>query len=196
VNAPTSPVTRTQAPLEVAILGGGCFWCLDAVFRELDGVNAVESGYAGGSVANPTYEDICTGRTGHAEVVRVTFDPSVLSFRDLLTVFFTIHDPTTMNRQGNDVGSQYRSVVFCQSDEQRATTREVIAALDAEKLWSGPIVTEVAGASSFYPAEAYHQDYFEQNTNQPYCMFVVAPKVAKFRKAFAQRLKRTVAQAD
>jgi peptide-methionine (S)-S-oxide reductase len=197
MNAPTSPVTRTQAALEVALLGGGCFWCLDAVFRELDGVTAVESGYAGGSVANPTYEDICTGRTGHAEVVRVTFDPSVLSFRDLLTVFFTIHDPTTLNRQGNDVGTQYRSVVFCQSEEQRATTQDVIASLDAEKLWSGPIVTEVisemSGASTFHPAETYHQDYFEQNTNQPYCMFVVAPKVAKFRKAFAQRLKRTVA---
>ena len=153
----------------------------------------VESGYAGGNTANPSYEDICTGRTGHAEVVRVTFDPSVLSFRDLLTVFFTIHDPTTMNRQGNDMGTQYRSVVFCQSEAQRATTLAVIATLNAEKLWKGPIVTEVAGASTFYPAETYHQDYFEQNANQPYCMFVVAPKVAKFRKAFAERLKRTVA---
>ena len=158
----------------------------------------VESGY-GGNTANPSYEDICTGRTGRREAVRVTFDPSVLSFRDLLTVFFTIHDPTTPNRQGNDVGTQYRSVVFCQSEGQRATTLAVIATLNAEKLWKGPIVTEVvtevAGASTFYPAETYHQDYFDQNGNQPYCMFVVAPKVAKFRKAFAERLKRTVARA-
>jgi len=193
MNAPNIP----SVPTEVAIFGGGCFWCLDAVFRELNGVTGVESGYAGGNTANPSYEDICTGRTGHAEVVRVTFDPSVLSFRDLLTVFFTIHDPTTLNRQGNDVGTQYRSVVFCQSEAQRATTQAVIATLNAEKLWKGPIVTEVvtevAGASTFYPAETYHQDYFEQNANQPYCMFVVAPKVAKFRKAFAERLKRTVA---
>ena len=178
---------------ETAILGGGCFWCLDAVFRELHGVTAVESGYAGGRTANPSYEDICTGRTGHAEVVRVSFDNRLLSFRDLLTVFFTIHDPTTMNRQGNDVGTQYRSVVFCQSAAQRATAQAVIATLDAEKLWPGPIVTAIvaenAADSTFYPAETYHQDYFEQNTNQPYCMLVVAPKVAKFRKAFAERLK-------
>jgi peptide-methionine (S)-S-oxide reductase len=174
-------------------LGGGCFWCLDAVFRELQGVTGVESGYAGGKTANPSYEDICTGRTGHAEVVRVTFNSSVLSFRDLLTVFFTIHDPTTLNRQGNDAGTQYRSVVFCQSADQRATTQAVIATLNAEKLWSAPIVTAVvaedAGDSTFHPAETYHQDYFEQNANQPYCMLVVAPKVAKFRKAFAERLK-------
>jgi peptide-methionine (S)-S-oxide reductase len=193
MNAPDIP----SAPTEVALFGGGCFWCLDAVFRELNGVTRVESGYAGGNTANPSYEDISTGRTGHAEVVRVTFDPSVLSFRDLLTVFFTIHDPTTLNRQGNDVGTQYRSVVFCQSEAQRVTTQAVIASLTAERLWKGPIVTEVvtevAGVSTFYPAETYHQDYFEQNANQPYCMFVVAPKVAKFRKAFAERLKRTVA---
>ncbi len=189
MNASAPPST----PTEVAVFGGGCFWCLDAVFRELNGVTAVESGYAGGNSASPSYEDVCTGRTGHAEVVRVTFDPSVLSFRDLLTVFFTIHDPTTKDRQGNDVGTQYRSVVFPQSHEQRVATQEVIATLNREKLWPAPIVTEVAGDAPFYPAETYHQDYFEQNTNQPYCMFVVAPKVAKFRKAFAQRLKRTVA---
>ena len=187
-----SPAGVAQVAPEVAVFGGGCFWCLDAVFRELNGVTRVESGYAGGKTANPNYEDICTGRTGHAEVVRVTFDPSRLSFRDLLTVFFTIHDPTTMNRQGNDVGTQYRSAVFCQTAEQRATTQAVIATLDSEKLWSGPIVTEVTGDSTFYPAETYHQDYFEQNANQPYCMFVVAPKVAKFRKAFAERLKGNV----
>jgi peptide-methionine (S)-S-oxide reductase len=192
MNAELSPSSQSSATREVAILGGGCFWCLDAVFRELNGVTAVASGYAGGTSADPTYEDICTGRTGHAEVVKVTFDPSVLSFRDLLTVFFTIHDPTTRDRQGNDVGTQYRSVVFCESAEQRATTQAVIAALDGKKLWPGPIVTEIAGDSPFYPAETYHQDYFEQNTRQPYCMMVVAPKVAKFRKAFAERLKARV----
>jgi len=190
-----SPVPTEGAP-GVALFGGGCFWCLDAVFRELKGVTTVESGYAGGKTANPNYEDICTGRTGHAEVVRITFDPSLLSFRDLLTVFFTIHDPTTVNRQGNDVGTQYRSVVFCQTAEQRATTQAVIAMLNTEKLWSAPIVTEIvaetAENATFYPAETYHQDYFEQNTSQPYCMIVVAPKVAKFRKAFAERLKGSV----
>ena len=179
-----SPATET------AVLGGGCFWCLDAVFRGLHGVISVESGYAGGAKPNPSYDEVCGGRTGHAEVVRVTFDPAVLSFRDLLTVFFTIHDPTTLNRQGNDVGTQYRSVVFSQTPAQRATTEDVIRTLAAEKLFSGKIVTEVADAAPFYPAETYHQDYFERNGNQPYCMFVVAPKVAKFRKSFAERLKR------
>jgi peptide-methionine (S)-S-oxide reductase len=189
MNTQPPPPVPTAVAHEVALFGGGCFWCLDAVFRELDGVTTVESGYAGGRTVNPAYEDICTGRTGHAEVVRISFDPSRLSFRDLLTVFFTIHDPTTLNRQGNDTGTQYRSVVFCQSAEQRATVQAVIATLNAEKLWAGPIVTEVTGDSTFYPAETYHQDYFEQNANQPYCSVVVAPKVAKFRKAFAERLK-------
>jgi peptide-methionine (S)-S-oxide reductase len=192
MNAELTPSSQPRAAREVAVLGGGCFWCLDAVFRELNGVTEVASGYAGGTTADPSYEDICTGRTGHAEVVKITFDPGVLSFRDLLTVFFTIHDPTTRDRQGNDVGTQYRSVVFCQSAEQRATTQAVIAALDGKKLWPGPIVTEIAGDAPFYPAETYHQDYFEQNTRQPYCMMVVAPKVAKFRKAFAERLKARV----
>ena len=196
MNMPTQPSPADAAPREVALLGGGCFWCLDAVFRELHGVTSVESGYAGGKNANPSYEDVCTGRTGHAEVVRVTFDPAVLSLRDLLTVFFTIHDPTTLNRQGNDVGTQYRSVIFCQSAQQRETAQAVIASLSAEKLWARPIVTEVvpegAPDSTFYPAETYHQDYFEQNAGQPYCMVVVAPKVAKFRKAFADRLKGRV----
>ena len=192
MNAELSPSSPPRVTREVAVLGGGCFWCLDAVFRELNGVTEVASGYAGGTTADPSYEDICTGRTGHAEVVKITFDPAVLSFRDLLTVFFTIHDPTTRDRQGNDVGTQYRSVVFCQSAEQRATTQAVIAALDGKKLWPAPIVTEIAGDAPFYPAENYHQDYFEQNTRQPYCMMVVAPKVAKFRKAFAERLKARV----
>ena len=178
---------------QVAVLGGGCFWCLDAVFRGLDGVLAVESGYAGGSVANPTYEAVCSGRTGHAEVVKVTFDPAVLSFRDLLTVFFTIHDPTTKDRQGNDVGTQYRSVIFCETPEQRADAEAVIADLTAKELWRDPIVTELAPRATFYSAENYHQDYFARNGAQPYCQIVVAPKVAKFRKAFADRLKKKAA---
>lgn len=180
----------SQPASATAILGGGCFWCLDAVFRDLKGVTNVESGYAGGAHANPSYEAVCGGRTGHAEVVRVTFDPAELAFRDLLTVFFTIHDPTQLNRQGNDVGTQYRSVVFCETPEQRTTTEDVIRTLGAGKLWASNIVTEVADRAPFYPAEAYHQDYFERNTRQPYCMMVVAPKVAKFRKAFAERLRR------
>jgi len=192
MNNELSASSRPGETREVAVLGGGCFWCLDAVFRELNGVTEVASGYSGGTSADPSYEEICTGRTGHAEVVKITFDPAVLSFRDLLTVFFTIHDPTTRDRQGNDVGTQYRSVVFCQSAEQRATTQAVIAALDGKKLWPAPIVTEIAGDAPFYPAENYHQDYFEQNARQPYCMVVVAPKVAKFRKAFAERLKARV----
>jgi peptide-methionine (S)-S-oxide reductase len=184
-------MTDATAPdrTETAVLGGGCFWCLDAVFRGLKGVVAVESGYAGGAGANPSYEAVCTGGTGHAEVVRVTFDPAVLTYRDLLTVFFTIHDPTTRNRQGNDIGTQYRSVIFAQDAAQRATAEDVVRALTAGKLFDDPIVTEIADAAPYYPAERYHQDYFESNPNQPYCMFVVAPKVAKFRKSFAERLK-------
>ena len=180
---PRSPAT------EVAILGGGCFWCLEAVFDELAGVQAVESGYAGGRSADPGYDDVCSGRTGHAEVVRITFDPAVLSFRDLLTVFFTIHDPTTRDRQGNDVGTQYRSVILCQSREQRATAESVIAGIEAAQLWKDPIVTELAVASPFYMAEGGHQEYFARNGGQPYCALVVAPKVAKFRKQFTERLK-------
>jgi peptide-methionine (S)-S-oxide reductase len=179
-----------DAPVETAVLGGGCFWCLDAVFRELAGVTSIESGYAGGRTPHPTYEAVCRGDTGHAEVVRVSFDPAVLSYRDLLRVFFTIHDPTTRDRQGNDVGTQYRSVIFAQSDAQRADAKAVIDELDAAHVWPDPIVTELAGAGTFYPAEAYHQDYFERNGGQPYCAYVVAPKVAKFRKAYAERLKR------
>ena len=183
--------TNTSTPsLETAVLGGGCFWCLEAVFDELDGVHSVESGYAGGKSANPTYEDVCTGGTGHAEVVRVRFDPARLSFRDLLSVFFSIHDPTTLNRQGNDVGTQYRSVIFCQTPEQRAAATAVIAEITAARLWRDPIVTEVADAATFYPAEAYHQEYFTRNGRQPYCQAVVAPKVAKFRKHFSDRLKQ------
>ena len=183
----------TDSNLATAVLGGGCFWCLDAVFRGLAGVRSVESGYAGGRVPDPTYEAVCGGDTGHAEVVRVAFDPSVLSYRDLLRVFFTIHDPTTLNRQGNDVGTQYRSVIFCETPEQRDDAEAVIAELTAEKLWRDRVVTEIAGKATFYPAETYHQDYFSRNGGQPYCAFVVAPKVAKFRKAFTSRLKRNAA---
>jgi len=182
-----------SSSLATAVLGGGCFWCLDAVFRGLEGVTSVESGYAGGASADPTYEAVCSGRTGHAEVVRVTFDPRVVSYRDLLTVFFTIHDPTTRDRQGNDVGTQYRSVIFAQTPQQRADAEAVIADLGAQGLWPRPIVTEVADAAPYYPAEAYHQDYFARNPNQGYCQVVVAPKVAKFRKAFAGRLQKRAA---
>ncbi|MEO8485153.1 MAG: peptide-methionine (S)-S-oxide reductase MsrA [Betaproteobacteria bacterium] len=175
---------------ETAVLGGGCFWCLDAVFRELEGVASVESGYAGGATANPSYEAICGGRTGHAEVVRVTFDPGSLSFRDLLGVFFSIHDPTTKDRQGHDVGTQYRSAIFAQSPEQRRTAEDAVRELDAKGLWSARIVTEIGDAATFWPAEAYHQDYFANNARQPYCMGVVAPKLAKFRKSHFDRLKR------
>jgi peptide-methionine (S)-S-oxide reductase len=176
---------------ELATLGGGCFWCLEAVFLDLKGVERVVSGYAGGSVPNPSYEDVCTGRTGHAEVVQVTFDPAVLSYRDLLQVFFSIHDPTTLNRQGPDEGTQYRSAIFHHGPEQERVAREVIAELEGRGIWDSPIVTEVTAAPSFYPAEQYHQEYFRRNPGQGYCRVVIAPKVAKFRKEHLARLKAT-----
>jgi peptide-methionine (S)-S-oxide reductase len=176
---------------EIATLAGGCFWCLEAVFDELKGVESVESGYMGGKVPNPTYEMICTGSTGHAEVVRVTFDPAVLAYRDLLSVFFAIHDPTTLNRQGNDVGTQYRSAIFYHSDEQKRVAEELIAQLNADKLFRSPLVTQVAPASQFHIAEDYHQEYFARvGGGNPYCSAVIEPKVAKFRKHFVERLKR------
>jgi peptide-methionine (S)-S-oxide reductase len=175
---------------EIATLGGGCFWCLDGIFRDLKGVEKVESGYAGGQAKNPSYREVCSGTTGHAEVVQVTFDPSVVSFRDLMGVFFTIHDPTTLNRQGADVGTQYRSVVLYHSDEQRRAAEQAIADLTAKNVWDAPIVTQVVPFTTFYPAEQYHQDYFAQNPDQPYCQIVIAPKVAKFRKAYLDRLKK------
>lgn len=174
---------------EIATLGGGCFWCLEAVYDEVRGVLSVESGYAGGHIANPTYEQVCGKRTGHAEVVQITFDPTVVSYRDLLDVFFTIHDPTTKDRQGNDVGPQYRSVIFYHSPEQQATAEAVIAELAAEQRYAAPIVTELQPAPTFYIAEDYHQEYFARNPNQGYCAFVVAPKVAKFRKQHLARLR-------
>ncbi|QYF95700.1 peptide-methionine (S)-S-oxide reductase MsrA [Massilia sp. PAMC28688] len=179
-------MTNQSAP-QVAILGGGCFWCLEAVYLEARGVLHVESGYMGGHDPAPTYEAVCGGGTGHAEVVRIAFDPAVISYRDILEVFFTIHDPTTLNRQGNDVGTQYRSVIFYQSPEQEATARQVIA--EMANVWDGPIVTEVQPVTTWYKAEDYHQNYFQQNPLQGYCAFVVAPKVAKFRKTFTDRLK-------
>ena len=175
---------------EVATLAGGCFWCLEAVYDELKGVQSVESGYMGGAVDRPSYEAVCTGRTGHAEVVQVTFDSKVVSFRELLDVFFVIHDPTTLNRQGNDVGTQYRSAVFYHSPEQKKIAEEAIAAVNQSEAWGAPAVTEVTPASKFWIAEQYHQEYFARNPGQGYCQFVVAPKVQKFRKKFLDRLKR------
>lgn len=175
---------------EVATLAGGCFWCLEAVYVLLKGVRSVVSGYSGGHAPNPTYEQVCSGSTGHAEVVQITFDPQVITFRDLLDVFFTIHDPTTLNRQGADVGTQYRSAIFYHTPEQQATAKAVISELEAARLWPDPIVTEVKPFERFYPAEAYHQDYFARNPYQPYCRAVVAPKVAKARQRFLDKLKQ------
>ncbi|MGH9945140.1 MAG: peptide-methionine (S)-S-oxide reductase MsrA [Pyrinomonadaceae bacterium] len=179
-----------QNDLEVATLGGGCFWCLEAVFLDLRGVERVESGYAGGKIHNPSYEAVCAGTTGHAEVVQITFDPGVVSFRELLEVFFTIHDPTTLNRQGADVGTQYRSAIFYHSTEQREVAAQVIAELGVAGLWDAPVVTEVTPLTDFSRAEDYHQRYFERNPNQPYCRAVVAPKVSKFRKQYLDKLSK------
>jgi peptide-methionine (S)-S-oxide reductase len=175
---------------EVATLAGGCFWCLEAVFDDMKGIESVESGYMGGEVDNPTYEQVCGGRTGHAEVVQLTFDPAVVSFKEILQVFFVIHDPTTPDRQGNDVGTQYRSAVFYHTPGQQAAVEEVVQELTSAKLFNAPIVTQVAPASTFYVAENYHQEYYARNQYQPYCQYVVAPKVAKFRKHFLDRLKQ------
>jgi len=177
--------------LEIATLGGGCFWCLEAVYRELNGVEKVVSGYAGGRMPQPSYEAVCSGVTGHAEVVQVTFDPSVISYKDVLEVFFTIHDPTTMNRQGGDVGTQYRSVILWHDAAQRATAEQVKSEIAASGLWSDPIVTEIGPLEQFFAAEDYHREYFARNPYQPYCMAVVAPKVAKFRKQNLERLKKS-----
>jgi peptide-methionine (S)-S-oxide reductase len=175
--------------LQTATLAGGCFWCLEAVYDELKGVHSVESGYAGGHMDNPSYRAVCSGTTGHAEVVQIRFDPNVVSYRDLLNVFFTIHDPTTLNRQGADIGTQYRSAIFYHDEEQKKIAEEVIRDLNAQKIWDNPIVTEVTQFDKFYVAEDYHQEYFAKNPYQPYCQVVVAPKVAKFRKHFLEMLK-------
>ncbi|MEL7674354.1 MAG: peptide-methionine (S)-S-oxide reductase MsrA [Chloroflexota bacterium] len=175
--------------VEQATLGGGCFWCLEPIYDALKGVTDVVSGYAGGDVPNPSYEQVCTGRTGHAEVVQITFDPAVISYRELLEVFFTVHDPTTLNRQGADVGTQYRSVIFYHSPEQRATAEDVIADVARQGWYNDPLVTQLAPYETFYPAEDYHQQYFERNPFQGYCRVVIAPKVAKFRQKYLERLK-------
>lgn len=174
---------------EQATLGGGCFWCLEAVFVELEGVEQVVSGYAGGTVPNPTYRAVCTGTTGHAEVAQLTFDPAVISYQEILQVFFATHDPTTLNRQGADVGTQYRSAIYTHNVQQKETAEAMIAELNEAGIWPDPIVTEVAPLETFYPAEDYHQDYYKYNSQQPYCQVVITPKLAKFRKAFAKKLK-------
>jgi peptide-methionine (S)-S-oxide reductase len=176
--------------LQTATLAGGCFWCLEAVYDEIKGVHSVESGYAGGHMDNPTYRAVCNGDTGHAEVIQVHFDPSIVSYRNLLNVFFAIHDPTTLNRQGADVGTQYRSAIFYHDDEQKKTAEELIKELNAQQIWDKPIVTQVEPLDKFYVAEDYHQEYFARNPYQPYCMAVVAPKVSKFRKHFLELLKK------
>lgn len=183
------PPRAAQSGYEVAILAGGCFWCLEAVYDRIRGVVAVESGYIGGETANPTYEAVCGGRTGHAEAVRITFDPETVSYRALLEIFFAIHDPTTLNRQGGDTGTQYRSAIFFHSPAQRQAAEDMIAALTEQRGYAGPIVTQVVPATQWYEAEAYHQEYFARNPFQGYCQFVVGPKVAKASKEFSQLLK-------
>jgi peptide-methionine (S)-S-oxide reductase len=178
-----------SAVKSVATLGGGCFWCLEAVFEQLRGVERVESGYSGGHITDPTYEQVCSDRTGHAEVIQVTFDPAVVSFREILDVFFASHDPTTLNRQGADVGSQYRSVIFYHSPEQKRLAEQAITELTAARLWERPLVTQVVPFEAFYPAEDYHQGYYRDNPEQRYCQYVITPKVARFRQKFADKLK-------
>jgi peptide-methionine (S)-S-oxide reductase len=176
---------------ETATLAGGCFWCTEAVFSELKGVEKVDPGYSGGKVSNPTYEQVCTDSTGHAEAIQVTFEPKVISYKDLLKVFFSVHDPTTLNRQGNDVGTQYRSVIFYHDQKQRETAEQVMKEVSEEKIWGKPIVTELVPFATFYPAEEYHKDYFKRNPYQGYCQVVIAPKVAKFRKHYVDMLKES-----
>ena len=176
---------------ETTTLAGGCFWCLEAVYDELKGIDDVVSGYSGGNVPDPTYEMVCTGATGHAEVVQVTFNPKIVSFKEILEVFFAIHDPTTLNRQGNDVGTQYRSAIFYHAPDQKVVAEELIAQLNTAHVWDAPIITELRPFEKFYPAEAYHQEYFKKNPTQSYCRIVVAPKVAKFRKHFLDKLRKT-----
>ncbi len=183
-------MSETTPQLETAVLGGGCFWCMEAVFEELKGVTKVVDGYAGGTVADPSYKQVCTGDTGHAEAVKVTFDPSVISYGELLTVFFSVHDPTSLNRQGADEGTQYRSVIFTQNDAQRKTAEEIIKELTEKKVYDRPIVTQVVPLPAFYPAEDYHQDYFAKNPDQAYCQVVISPKVRKFRQEYHDRLKK------
>ncbi len=188
----TAADKRDTTKYESAVLAGGCFWCIETIFQDLKGVEKVESGYSGGATSNPTYKEVCEGNTGHAEVVRITFDPAVISYEQLLTVFFHIHNPTTLNRQGADAGTQYRSAIFYTNDEQKTSAEKVIADITASKLWDDPIVTEVTAFDKFYKAEDYHQDYYNNNPNQGYCSVVIAPKVKKFYKEFPQLLKDNV----
>ena len=186
------PTTELNAPegREIATLAGGCFWCTEAIFTELKGVDKVVSGYAGGRIEKPTYDQVCGGSTGHAEAIQITFDPKVISYSDLLRIFFSTHDPTTLNRQGADAGTQYRSAIFTNSEEQKTAAQEVIKEVNAQHIWDNPIVTEVTSFTNFYPAESYHQDYYAQNANQGYCRVVIAPKVTKFRQHYQNLLKR------
>ncbi len=183
-------MSKTSESLQVATLGGGCFWCIEAVYSELKGVVKAESGYAGGSVPNPSYEDVCTDETGHAEVVQITFDPAVISYREILQVFFSVHDPTTLNRQGGDAGTQYRSVIFYHNDGQKKIVEEVMKEIEKTKIWDKPIVTQLAPLEKFYKAEAYHQNYFKNNPGQGYCQIVIEPKVTKFRKQYFDKLRK------
>ena len=178
-----------SSTMETATLGGGCFWCVEAIYQDVIGVHKVVSGYAGGTVENPTYEEVCSGTTGHAEVVQIVFDPTVISFEEILFIFWRTHDPTTLNRQGNDVGTQYRSVIYYHDEQQKSITEQSIAETDASDLWPDPIVTEIAPLPIFYEGEAYHQNYFVDNPYQPYCIFVINPKVQKFRKSFRNKLR-------
>ncbi len=182
-------ILQDESKYETATLGGGCFWCTEAVFDELNGVVRVESGYSGGTVVNPSYEEVCTSRTGHAEVVQITFDPRVISYEDVLRIFFTVHDPTTLNRQGNDVGTQYRSVIFYHNEDQKNSAEKIMKEITAGKIYDNPLVTELSPLHAFYRAENYHQDYFANNPNQGYCRVVIAPKVAKFRDHYREKLK-------
>lgn len=184
-------MTEDDSPRrEIATLAGGCFWCLEAIFPDLNGVHRVKSGYAGGHTPDPTYQEVCSGSTGHAEVLRIEYDPEVISYRDLLDVFFSVHDPTTKDRQGNDIGTQYRSAIFTHDEVQDRVAREAIAELEAAGVYPGPVVTEVTPAGTFFPAEAYHDNYFARNPEQGYCQVIIAPKVAKFRKQHLSRLRR------
>ncbi len=190
INSTKQKEAAMNSNLEVATLGGGCYWCLEAVFQRLEGVEKVESGFSGGQVKNPSYKEVCTGTTGHAEVIHITFDPKKVAFAEILKVFFTMHDPTTLNRQGNDVGTQYRSAVFFHNDEQKKTAEEIIAELNKAHAYDSPIVTEVTKFDTFYKAEDYHQDYYNNNKNQPYCAYVIQPKIEKFEKVFKDHLKK------
>ena len=178
-----------EKEIKKAILGGGCFWCTEAVYKELNGIIDVVPGYSGGNIKNPAYREVCTGKTGHAEVVQITYDPEIVSYKEILEVFFMTHDPTTLNRQGNDVGTQYRSAVFYHDEEQKKTAEEVVSNFEKENIFDHPVVTEITPFEAFYKAEDYHKDYYERNEDQPYCQFIVAPKVAKFKEIFKDKLK-------